>query len=153
MLGILTEEQINETLLNNNVGRIGYNDDNGVHIIPIIYLYDGKYIIGHSKDGSKIQAMKQRPDVCFEVDEIDKLPEWKSVMLWGKYEELTEKRERYYALDRLLRKINKLKTGLLLPVTHDQVADESLLIPDEVKSIVYRIRIEKITGRFEKNNW
>ncbi|HEY6083485.1 MAG TPA: pyridoxamine 5'-phosphate oxidase family protein, partial [Chitinophagaceae bacterium] len=111
MLGILKEQQVEEVLEKSVTGRIGCTDGKIVYILPVTYLYDGKYIIAHSKEGLKIRIMREHTDVCFEVDEIQTQASWKSVLVWGKYEEPKDQREKYYALDRLIRKIHKLKVS------------------------------------------
>lgn len=149
MLGILNEYQTGEVLEKNAIGRLGYTDGVNIYVIPITYLYDGKYIIAHSKEGLKIRCMRERPDICFEVDEMLNQKNWKSVLVWGKYEELTEPRERYYALDRLIRKIYRLKAGETATMGYSFTPEGDLLLPEEPKTVVYRIRIEKKSGRFE----
>lgn len=36
----------------------------------------------------KVRMMRQNPQVCFEVDQMDNLANWRSVILWGRFEEL-----------------------------------------------------------------
>jgi len=151
MLGILSNSQINGILENNINGRIGFTDGKIVHIVPITYLYDGIYIIAHSKDGLKIKIMRQHPNVCFQVDEILDQTNWKSVLAWGNYEELIEPRERHYALDRLIRLVNNLKMSETAFITHVGSNEGHLVNPEEIKTIVFRIKIENKTGRFEEN--
>src|SRR5690242_16156049 len=143
MLGILNEKQVEEVLEKSVMGRIGCTDGKIVYILPVTYLYDGKYIIAHSKEGLKIRIMREHPDVCFEVDEIQTQANWKSVLVWGKYEELKDQREKYYALDRLIRKIHKLKVSETALPVHRFDVEGHLVLPDEPKTVVYRIRIEK----------
>lgn len=152
MLGILNEQQVDEVLEKNITGRIGCTDGKMVYIIPITYLYDGKYIIGHSKEGMKIRLMREHPEVCFEVDEMLNQANWKSVLVWGRYEELTDPRERYYALDRLIRKIYKLRVSETALPSYTFTPEGHLVLPDEPKTIVFRIFPEKKSGRFEIRN-
>ena len=70
MIGNLTNEQIEEVLKENVLGGIGCNDGKKIYVVPINYIYDGKFIIAHSVAGMKIQMMRKNPDVCFEVDEM-----------------------------------------------------------------------------------
>lgn len=149
MLGILKEDAIEKILEKNAVGHIGYSDKERIFIIPVTYLYTGKYIIIHSREGQKISILRKHSDVCFQVEEIDNLSNWRSVLAWGKYEEITDKKERYYALDLLIRKINRLQVSETAMPEHSFNASGELVIPDELKTIVYRIRIKEVTGRFE----
>lgn len=154
MLGILDDQKINDVLESNIVGRLGYTDGHRIYIIPIsYYFFNRKYIFAHSREGQKIEILRKNPDVCMEVDEISTLSNWKSVVVWGKYEEITDARERYYALDLLIRKINKyrIKEMNILSSELPEI-EESMVIPDREKTIVYRILIEKKSGRFETSN-
>lgn len=53
------------------------------YVVPVNYVYDGKFIIAHSVAGMKIQMMRKNRDVCFEVDEMKSITNWKSVIAWG----------------------------------------------------------------------
>jgi nitroimidazol reductase NimA-like FMN-containing flavoprotein (pyridoxamine 5'-phosphate oxidase superfamily) len=153
MLGILDESQINKVLKSCIVGRLGYTDGEKIFIVPISYLYyNQKYIIAHSREGQKIEILRKNPEVCLEVDVIHNLSNWESVILWGKYEEITLQPDRYYALNLLIRKINqqKLKQMPVVSANPSEVED-SMVLPDREKAIVYRIKIDKMSGRFERN--
>jgi len=98
MVGKLSNEQIEEVLKENALGRIGCNDGERNYVVPVNYVYDGKFIIAHSVMGMKIKIMRKNPQVCFEVDEMKSFTKWKSVIVWGEYQELVDERERYYAM-------------------------------------------------------
>lgn len=148
MIENLSEAQMEEVLEHNFTGRIGCWDGHMVYVVPVSYYYDGKFIIAHSREGLKLTIMRQNPDVCFEVDEMEHMTGWKSVILWGRFEELNDPKERYYALDRLIRKISKLKSGEL---SQQDLKNYSYYPrPQEIKTIVYRIRVVRRTGRLEK---
>ncbi len=83
MIGKLTDEQIEEVLKENVLGRIGCNDGKITHVVPVNYVYDGKFIIAHSVAGIKIQMKRKNPDVFFEVDKIKSFTNWKNVIRWG----------------------------------------------------------------------
>lgn len=141
---------IDELLENNMIGRLGYSDGNRMYIVPISYLfYDRKYILAHSREGQKIEILRKNPNMCLAVDQIENLNNWKSVILWGKYEEITDKRERYYALDLLIRRIYKYKLAENQAAAVHREIEESLILPEREKAVVYRIQIERRSGRFE----
>lgn len=48
----------------------------------------GTFIYGHAVDGAKLRAMRADPHVCFEVEHVDNLANWQSVIGWGTFEEL-----------------------------------------------------------------
>lgn len=153
MVGTLTEQMIDELLENNVIGRLGYTGDQKIYIVPVSYLfYNRKYIIAHSREGQKIDFLRKNPSVCLQVDQIDNMSNWQSVIVLGNYEELTDQRERYYALDLLRRRINKEKLAEKKVEFEQPQVEGSLILPDKEKSIVYRIRIESKSGRFERSD-
>jgi uncharacterized protein len=149
MLGTLSKTQIDHVLDSQVIGRIGCYADGKVLVVPITYAFDGKYIYAHSKEGMKIKMMRKNPKVCFEVDVMDNMANWRSVILWGEYEELKEKTSQEKGM--------KVITERLMPL----IASETLKSPEhhsmrpqmvekEQKAIVYRIKITECTGRYEK---
>ena len=149
MIGKLNDEQMDSVLKENIVGRIGCNDGNKTYIVPISYAYDGKYIFAHSTDGMKIEIMRNNPDVCFEVDDIKSFTHWQSVIAWGKYQELTDERDRYYALKLFVNRMIHIKTSktAFIPQLNDK--NEHPHLKENVRPVIYRIIITKKTGRFE----
>ena len=150
MIGKLNKTQIEEVLKGNVLGRIGCSDGNKSYVVPVNYVYDGKCIIGHSLVGLKIRMMRKNPEICFEVDEIKDFTNWKSVIVWGRYQELTDERERYNAMklfvDRMLR-LKISETAIPPEISVKRVHPRS---PGNIKPIIYRIVVTEKSGRFEK---
>ena len=151
MIGKLTNEQIESVLKENVLGRIGCNDGIKVYVVPINYVYDGKYIIGHSMEGMKIHMMRNNPGVCFEVDEMKSLTNWKSVIAWGEYQELTMERDRYYAMKLFVDKMMHVKIGERAISTGITEKGVHPFLKENIKPIIYRIVITEKTGRFEND--
>ena len=151
MIGRLSPEQIEEILISNHLGRIGCKDSNQVYIVPINYVYDGNSIIAHSVYGMKIEMMRKNPNVCFQVDEIKDFMNWKSVVAWGEYKELTDERERYKAMDLFVEKTLRLKiseTAIPPELFEARVHPRS---PGNIKPVIYRIILTEKTGRYENS--
>ncbi|NOT50208.1 MAG: pyridoxamine 5'-phosphate oxidase family protein [Chitinophagaceae bacterium] len=151
MIGQLSGEQIEEVLLSNVLGRIGCNDGWKNYVVPINYVYDGQHIIGHSVAGMKIRMMRKNPEVCFEVEEVKSFSGWKTVILWGEYEEIKDEKEKLAAMkffvDRMMRmKISE--TAVPPEISADRVHPRS---PGNIKPVIYRIVIKERTGRYEKS--
>ena len=62
------------------MGRIGCRDGDSVYVVPISFVYDDGCAYGHSAEGRKLTLMRARPEVCFEVDDIRGLSDWRSVV-------------------------------------------------------------------------
>lgn len=143
MLKELTSEVIDNILINQLIGRIGCSINNKVLIEPMMYLYDGRFIYGHTREGTKIDMLRQNPNTCFEVDEIVSTHCWRSVVVGGVFEELNGE-------DRLdaLRRLGE-RTMPMFADEHEPTYDGTTSRP---KSVVYRIRITSKTGRSETKN-
>jgi nitroimidazol reductase NimA-like FMN-containing flavoprotein (pyridoxamine 5'-phosphate oxidase superfamily) len=150
MLGTLSEEQIEDLLKSLPVGRIGCYAGGITYIVPVNYVYDGIYIYAHSAEGMKIDMMRKNPDVCFETDAIIDLQNWKSVIAWGKFEEITNIQEKTQVMQMIINRIMPLMQGDAAQPSHGFTRDASD-VGDGVELILYKIVLSKKTGRFEKN--
>lgn len=149
MLGSLNKQQIEEVLIHQVFGRIGCFADGVTYIVPISYAYDGIYVYGHTNEGMKVDMIRKNAQVCFEVEEMKDMANWKTVITWGSIEELTDHNQRKIALQVLVDRILPLissETTHLSPHWPFPVNDVST-----IKGIVFRIKLEKRTGRFETN--
>jgi uncharacterized protein len=150
MLGELTKTEIEQLLTSNVVGRIGCTARNKVYVVPVTYAYDGESIIGHTVEGMKIEFLRENPECCFEVDVVKALADWESVIAWGTFEELVGDEARK-ASDFLINRIS--------PVIPDSTSQSHRMGPSptvrqatfEKNPIVYRIRINEKSGRFERS--
>lgn len=87
--------------------------------------------------------MRANPRVCLEVDEIRDFDEWVSVVVVGSYEELDGRpgceEARREAARLLRRNAEWASPSLASALIHDR--------RDPPSGIVYRIRVEAMTGR------
>jgi hypothetical protein len=141
MLGELTRPQIEDLLHTEVIARIGCLSDRGVYVVPVTYVYDNTYVWGHAMDGTKLAAMRAHPQVCVEVEHVDDLSNWRSVIAWGTFEEC-HGADWDAGLALLVQRIMPLLT---LPA-HQGPPDLAALR----RGSVYRIQLETKTGRFEK---
>jgi nitroimidazol reductase NimA-like FMN-containing flavoprotein (pyridoxamine 5'-phosphate oxidase superfamily) len=88
MIETLDTTAVEELLREQVVGRIGMHASGRTYVVPITYVYDGAAVYAHSSDGKKLEMMRANPHVCFEVDDVRDLGDWRSVIAWGKFEEL-----------------------------------------------------------------
>ena len=87
MLGELDAAEIEDVLHAEVIARIGCISDGRVYVVPVTYVYDGTYVYGHAMDGAKLRAMRANPEVCVEVEQVDDLSNWRSVIARGSFEE------------------------------------------------------------------
>jgi nitroimidazol reductase NimA-like FMN-containing flavoprotein (pyridoxamine 5'-phosphate oxidase superfamily) len=151
MLGELALTEVERLLQSEPIARIGCHVEGRTYVVPVAYVYADGSLIGHSADGLKLRMLRKNPDVCVEIEHVDDLANWRSVIAWGRYEELSgEEAER--ALDLLMARFVTLITSetsqpsrATTPSTHARsVAGRP--------SVVYRIRLTEKTGRFERSS-
>lgn len=150
MFGKLTAQETETLLKSEVVGHLGCHSDNLTYVVPLSYAYENGYIYCHSYEGKKINMLRNNPRVCFQVDELKKMNNWKSVIVWGVFEELKTDIEKHAALRVLLERKLPLITsdtthlGAQWPFSLEEIA--------EIPGLFFRIRITEKTGRFEKND-
>lgn len=147
MIGKLTKEEIEKVLKKQILGRIGCHADGTTYIVPISYAYDGTYVYAHTYDGLKMQLMRKNPKVCFEVDTMENMANWQSVICKGEFEEVTDPVERNAAIEHLmLRRLPYITSELvkLTPYWPFQTNDT-----DSVDGIIFRVRLLEKSGRYE----
>ena len=121
-----------------HVGRMAFSFHNRVDIVPIHYVYSGDWLYGRTSLGPKLITLRHSQWVGFEVDEVEALFEWKSVVVHGGLYLLeadgppTERAARRRAI-KLLRS--------LVPGT---LRDSD---PVPFRDIIFRIYAEEISGR------
>jgi nitroimidazol reductase NimA-like FMN-containing flavoprotein (pyridoxamine 5'-phosphate oxidase superfamily) len=149
MFGKLRNEEIEELIRNQFIGRIGCHANDLTYVVPVSYAYDGTYIYGRTFEGMKMAMIRKNPRVCFEVDNTKNLANWQSVVAWGELEEIKEKEQRVVALQKLQDRVLPIISSETMHIT-----PQWPFAPDDINNvdgIVYRIRLTDKTGRFEKS--
>jgi nitroimidazol reductase NimA-like FMN-containing flavoprotein (pyridoxamine 5'-phosphate oxidase superfamily) len=149
MLGKLNDAQIDQILHAQLIGRIGCCTNDKMYVVPVTYAFYRGYIYAHSKEGMKVQMMRKNFNVCFQVDTIENMTNWRSVIVWGEYEELKTEKDQEAGMKIMMDRLAPFITSESIRAAH------SFSHPPEVvekgsKAVVYRIRIFEKTGRFEK---
>jgi nitroimidazol reductase NimA-like FMN-containing flavoprotein (pyridoxamine 5'-phosphate oxidase superfamily) len=116
--------------------------------VPVTYVYDGHSIFGHTKTGLKTSMMDENESVCFEVDHVENLANWQSVIAQGKYEELTGKKAED-AMQMLVNRVHPYVTSDTSVPRHGLDRPHSAIDP-HIQMVVFRIKINDVTGRYEK---
>jgi nitroimidazol reductase NimA-like FMN-containing flavoprotein (pyridoxamine 5'-phosphate oxidase superfamily) len=149
MLGILNQDQINNVLSSQVMGRLSCTDGKTPYIVPVTYIFDGEYLYSQSNEGTKLEIMRKNPQICFEVDIMSNMQNWQCVLVFGTFEELNAEQSEK-ARELLYSRIFTLMTSSTVhKFGHSDEALVDIDEKDKVKQIMYRIKIDKVTGRFE----
>ena len=136
MLTRLSENKSRSVLSATRVARLGCIVNGEPYVVPINYYFEDGCAHSHSLPGLKISALRENPRACLQVDEVESDIRWRSVLAFGKYEEITNPSERSKTLGKLLTRF-----PMLTPVETAIAEDAS---PPSI--IVFRIRIDRVTG-------
>ena len=136
----LTETEALRLISAGSVGHLGCNVNGEPYVVPINYIFAEGSIYSHSLPGLKIDAMRAAPRVCLQIEKVESEFDWRSVMIFGDFEEIRLPSDRTNALRKLLAHF-----PFLTPV--ESMIAQDANAPD---SVVYRIVIDRITGVAEE---
>lgn len=148
MLGNLSEEVIEHVLKYQIFGRIGCHANDRTYIVPICYAYAENCIYGRTFEGMKLKMMRENPQVCFQLENLESMGKWQSVICWGTFEELTDTIKRNKGIEILQNRLSAKIDDKNLRISHQWPF--SLYDSDTVEGIIFCIRLSEKTGRFEK---
>jgi nitroimidazol reductase NimA-like FMN-containing flavoprotein (pyridoxamine 5'-phosphate oxidase superfamily) len=148
MIGKLNPAEIEQLLRQHVIGRVGCHADGLTYVFPVSYAYENGTIYCHVFEGLKMNIMRKNPEVCFEVDDTKDLANWKSVIAWGTFEELTTATQREKAV--------KVLNERRLPLVSSETMHLGSYWPftsqeDTPEGILFQIRLTEKTGRFERS--
>lgn len=143
----MTDFEVDEFLSKQIIGRIGCHADGFTYIVPVSYVFDDKYFYGHTTEGMKMNILRKNPKICFEVDDITKLDNWKSVICQGEFEEILDEGERLEAMKKLNSRSFPSSASTLMKLSELWPFNESN--SRDLEGVFFRIRILEKTGRFE----
>lgn len=138
----LDRAEIDEILGRNHVGRIGYARGNHIDIQPVHYVYEDGWIYGRTSYGSKYRTLAgtayQWWPVVFEVDEVEAIFSWRSVLVHGGFYVLSNERseEEREVWNRAL----ELLRGFIA-----ETLDEG--DPTPFRTVLFRIAVQEASGR------
>ncbi len=149
MPGELNELQINHFLLTQAIGRIACTDGKKPYIVPVTYVYDGKDIIGQTREGKKLAILRKNPNICFEIDAMTNMENWRSVVIEGTFSELqgeaADKAREY-----LFNHIWSYLTGSTIHSHEHEASRVNVNDANRIKPIMFRIKVIEKSGKFEK---
>jgi len=90
--------EMHALLQRESFGHLGCARDGRPYVLPMNYAYDGKEIYFFTTAGMKTQFIDANPQVCLQVEEVTDSTHWRSVMVIGKAEKITQSEEMQQAM-------------------------------------------------------
>jgi len=120
------------------LGRLGCIAEGWPYVVPVNYYFDGENIYIHTLPGKKLDALRANPRVCLQVDEIKDSYNWRSVIAYGTFEEISNEETQENVLTKLYSRLPHMT-----PV-------ESRLVKGMKGTIVFRVKVEEAPGMAEE---
>jgi nitroimidazol reductase NimA-like FMN-containing flavoprotein (pyridoxamine 5'-phosphate oxidase superfamily) len=79
----MSDEEVDAMLRKHTYGRLAFTFHDRVDIEPIHYVYDEGRLVCRTASGSKVDILRHHPWVAFEIDEVEGLFHWRSVVAKG----------------------------------------------------------------------
>ena len=135
----LDRSECEAILARNHVGRLAYTRDGHVDIEPLHYVFYDGWIYGRTSHGTKMDAVGYTwSPVAFEVDEIEGLFQWRSVVVHGGFYAIPEQGAEWERAE--------WRHGVELL---RQLLPETLTGADPVafRTVLFRIAAQELSGR------
>lgn len=104
--------EVHTLLQTANFGHLGCAHNGRPYVVPMHYAYDGKELYFFTTEGMKTQFMNGNPQVCLQVEEITDISHWRSVMVIGRAEKLTNRSEIERAMKQIVERTPSLTQAI-----------------------------------------
>lgn len=134
-------------LSSNYIGNLAYISGASPYIVPMTYYYDreSNTITSYSSEGHKIAAMRKNNTIAFMVNQIKSVANWQTVQVHGTFEELKgiDAKNMLHEFSKGIKDILSRTKGTY----PEYISEFSAKIESEGSPIVFRIKINAITGK------
>lgn len=134
----LDRDECDAILGRNQLGRIAFSFHDRVDIEPIHYVHRGEWLYARTSPGAKLTVLAHNRWVAFEVDEVDDIFDWRSVVVRGSVYVLHPEGAQ------LDRRAHAEAVELLRTVIPGAFANDD---PVAFRNLVIRIHLDEVTGR------
>ena len=135
----MSRPEIVALLRRGKMGHLGCSRDGHPYVVPMNYAFDSECIYFFTTEGTKTEYISANHEVCFQVEEIEDVRNWSSVMALGPAERLGKPEEMERAMRLIAERnptlepaVNETKIGAWRRFNH---------------IVVYRVRPHSLHGR------
>jgi len=143
LIRTMTTLECTKLLDNNRLCRIACAKGEQPYVVPAHFVHAENHLFMFSMPGKKIEFMRANPRVSVLVEEHGERRQWKSVIVDGMYDELSDrighKHDRDHAWSILSKYNDWWEPGALKPLVPP--------ISDQMSHVFFRVSIDRISGR------
>lgn len=151
LIADLDQEAIREVLRRNYIGSLAFMAHKAPYVLPVTYYYDeaSNSLLSYSMEGHKIASIREHPAVAVGVYEMDTPVTWRSVLVHGRFKELSQ-------ID-AKSGLHRFTEGIRALLKQEGVEGEQFIRDFSSKAmgvgtpLVYRIVIDTWSGKYRKN--
>lgn len=152
MIKDLKKDRCRLLLQRNYWGYLAFTGHGSPYVLPVTYYYDreNNCIISISAEGHKIDCLRENKSVSLNISKVDSINDWSSVLVHGEFEELKGIDAKY----RLRQFVDGIK-GIIAESERSDIrfiGDFSNSVKPDTVAVVYRIRINEMTGKYRVPN-
>ena len=131
-----------DVLSRTTLARLACCRMNQPYVVPVSFAYDPRQacLFSFSAIGRKVEWMRENPNVCLEVEDVEDRFHWTTVVVFGRYDELGDRPEQRELRQRALHLFSERSQWWLPGAAKPGGTDHHGLV-------VYRIHIDRMTGR------
>jgi nitroimidazol reductase NimA-like FMN-containing flavoprotein (pyridoxamine 5'-phosphate oxidase superfamily) len=135
----MSPQEMRALLARMGYGHLGCTRGGRPYVVPINYAYDDPDIYIFTTEGMKTDYIAANPEVCLQVEEVNDLANWQSVVAIGKAERLTSREDMERAMQHITA-TNPTLTPALNKMWIDPWGRASIVA-------IYRIHTQMMSGR------
>ena|SRR5215204_3527482 len=138
----LTPTECADVLQSTSLGRLACAREDQPYVVPVHFSFDAERncLYGFSTVGQKIRWMRDNPMVCVEVENVEEKNRWRTVVIFGRYQEIHDAPGEADARQRA-EGLFRQRPDWWLPAAAKVGSRERHAV------VVYRIQIDRMTGR------
>ena len=144
-IDIMSSKEIQSLLQQVGYGHLGCALEGRPYVVPIQYYLEDSTIYIFTTEGQKTKYMDANPQVCLQVEDVKDLQSWRSVIVTGQAERLTQQSD----IDRIKQLVKERNPKTLSPAISRTWIDA--LGRDNVVAI-YRLQLSEKTGNKTSNH-
>lgn len=134
----LDRAECERILERNHVARLAFSFHDRVDIEPIHYVYDRGWLFGRTSPGSKLLTISHSHWIALEVDEIEDIFEWRSVVVHGTF----------LTLDPEVPGVESQAWGRGVTLLRELVPETATTTdPVAFRTVMFRIHVDAVSGR------
>jgi nitroimidazol reductase NimA-like FMN-containing flavoprotein (pyridoxamine 5'-phosphate oxidase superfamily) len=132
-------KEIDDLLQKIEYGHLGCTSQGYPYVVPMQYYFENPNLYIFTTEGMKTKYIDSNPEVCLQVEEINDLSHWRSIIVRGRAYRLTDQQEFTHAMQ-LIKAKNPELSPALNRTWIDAWGRENIIV-------IYRIYPNEMTGR------